>query len=408
MESLVRYSKRTTQLWVLKSLLSLLSKRKLSRTVALSNLNFAVAFAGLGTTYDFLKKKLHSDHGFFLSGMIASLWILVDRDRGRTASFAQILVVRTLYFAIRAWIYEPNPKNRKEITLRNHGESSVSQTVRVLLDKYAASCIWVATAFRICYTNFVNPDYFTRSYFDFLIYMLNGKVRFGEKANESMRALSKVWHILAQEKEPLSLESIPSTSTSADHIEKWINKSTDMNLRSSLETASNITKAMPPMIHHDHFGCSMLHPQYSSCSTAMAFTILDVFRMTYRTHIVLNLFSFFNGLYKTYKKYKGIPRNELLSLIRKAIINSFRSCLMMACYFGVYTYSVCKLQSMFGRIRLISFGIAGALATPTILIDKPGRLLELNTFTVSKCLESYILQLKRTNVLHYNRSSALI
>jgi uncharacterized membrane protein len=405
MESLTKYGKRTLELWIIKSALSLISKRNLSRDVALSNLNFAVAFAGIGPTFTFLKKQYDSDLGIFLSGMIASVWVLLDRDRGRSASFAQILVVRSLYFAIRAWIYERNPKNSKEVSVRNSNQSksSVSQIIRVALDHYAATCIWVATAFRICYTNFVNPDYFTRSYFDFLIYMLNGKVRFGDNANQSMRALSKVWHHLAREKEPLSLEYIPSQSTSVDHINHWIDLTTDPTLRTSLETASKITKAMPPLIHHDHFGCAMLHPQYSSCITAMVFTVSDVFRMTYRTHIILNMFSFVSGLYRTYKKRKQIPVRELLRLIRKAVVNSFRSCLMMACYFGVYTYSVCKLRLIFGRERLISFGIAGALATPTILIDKPGRLLELNTFTVSKCLESYVLQLKRNDVLHYNR-----
>jgi hypothetical protein len=387
-------AKRLCTLIVVKNGISLISKRKLPLKSFVSNLYFAISLTGFGTTYSVLKKRLP-----FWSGCIASLWLLVDKDKKHAASLAQILVLRTLYFAIRSWIYEQETTG---IQVRKSNIACVSLITKVL-HQYGSTLVWILSAYRICYTNFVNPDYFTKSYFGFLIYMLDGKNRFGVNADGILRNFSRINHLLVCYPHRHPIEFIPPDTATYHHIVQWKNELKGTEIGTCLETTEQITKLLPPGIHHDRFGCANLHPQYSSCSVASLQTIKDVFRMTYKTHVFLNLISFVISIVKKARKRNHITFRELVQLVFKAALQSFRSCFMMAVYFGVYTLSVCYLRLLFGRERLIIYGLAGVLATPTILIDRPGRLLELNFFTVSKCLESFVLQLKRNQIVDYNR-----
>jgi hypothetical protein len=336
--------KRFGTLFLLKNLLSLLSKRKLPTKAILSNLQFAIVITGFGTTFSALKKNP------VVAGCIASLWILVDWDRKRTATIAQILVIRSLFFALRAWIYDDSKLRLSR--------SKIVEKIRSLLDRWGSQFVWVTTAFHICYTNFVNPDYFTRSYFGFLIYMLDGVNRFGPNADQILKSFSRLNHILVRFPTPHRMEFIPPDISSKDHILSISRELTGTEMGACLDTVKEIVHVMPVGIHHDRFGCAMLHPQYTSCAIASVSTIKDVFRITYKTHLMLNLFSFVNSIVTKYQKQKRISLVQVRQLVVKVLKNSIRSCLMMAVYFGVYTLSVCYLGTFFKRQKLVTFGIA--------------------------------------------------
>ncbi|KAI8900720.1 hypothetical protein BC833DRAFT_580705, partial [Globomyces pollinis-pini] len=72
---------------------------------------------------------------------------------------------------------------------------------------------------------------------------------------------------------------------------------------------------------------------------------------------------------------------------------------MITLYFTFIVYSICTLRRVLGRETITSYGLAGAFATPAILFDKPGRLLELNNYSMGKCIESFQLILHDFNLL---------
>ena len=63
---------------------------------------------------------------------------------------------------------------------------------------------------------------------------------------------------------------------------------------------------------------------------------------------------------------------------------------MVSLYISSFSGYLCLLRHLTREFR-ISYGLAGVLSAPAVFVDKPGRLLELNTFCASKVLESLII-----------------
>ena len=138
-------------------------------------------------------------------------------------------------------------------------------------------------------------------------------------------------------------------------------------------------------------------------------TTADVFEGLWKTYALLNGASFLVGeirqLFKSRKSGEvsnDIERPPLKVQLFKFVISTLRNTMMVSSYVGAFSFCLCMLRNRFpGREFLLNYGIAGILAAPTIYIDKPGRLTELNAFVVSKLEESVSLWLWK--VIKYNR-----
>jgi hypothetical protein len=51
----------------------------------------------------------------------------------------------------------------------------------------------------------------------------------------------------------------------------------------------------------------------------------------------------------------------------------------------------------------MSYGLGGVIATPAILLENPGRLIELNIFCSTKILEIIILYFYQNKIMVYSR-----
>ncbi|KAJ3320110.1 hypothetical protein HDV06_005675 [Boothiomyces sp. JEL0866] len=408
--------------YTIKILISFVRKRKNGfKMIDSSNARFATMMAGF-SLYPLLVQLLPNySQKHFIAGCLSAIWLIVDKDQKRTATISQMIFIRTVYFVIRAWIYKgvketglkelPDSKaegpheesHQKELELRS-SKSEIVNGFKKLVHLYGDHIIWASSAFHICFTAFNFSEYLSKSYFKSLVYITGSYERFGPDAANIIKGMSNI--IKYGTRHPENLPDIPAGKTTLEFLNEF-EKTLPSNEegRSFLKSVDAIKGALPITVRHNKFICAMQHPETASCTIAALHTCRDVVRRLIKIYILLNLASLsvsFGTL--AYNKYKRKTTKKTVSkIIKNAMINTIRSCLMVAGFVGGFSLSLCTLRKLFGREYLISWGIAGAMATPSILIDKPGRLLEMNTFSATKTFESLVLFLHHHNILSYNK-----
>lgn len=71
---------------------------------------------------------------------------------------------------------------------------------------------------------------------------------------------------------------------------------------------------------------------------------------------------------------------------------------MLCSYMAVLTGTLCALRQILGAEYKLSYGLGGIIAGTTILLESPGRLLELNSYALEKCINSIFVHLRNINV----------
>ena len=275
---------------------------------------------------------------------------------------------------------------------------------RYLIDKYGEYTIWSLSAFQICYSCFSAPNHVTPSFFDSLIHVTASKKRLGSEASQIVQGFSKLNRYLGSLPDRHPIEVIPTSTSSKNHIMEWTKKG-DAELIKVLKPVSLILEKLSPEIRHNRLLCSIQHPGTSSCLRGAIFTTRDVTQQLWKTYIVLNGASFLIAEVRSlFASSHDSSRPPLFERVWKTIITIIRNTFMVSSYVGVFSYFLCLLRNRYpGREYLLNYGIAGLLACPTIYIDKPGRLTELNSFVVSKVIESFIITLGLWKIIKYSR-----
>ena len=274
--------------------------------------------------------------------------------------------------------------------------------LRSYIDKYGEYTTWSLAAFQICYSCFCAPDLVTPVFFDSLIAVTASKKRLGSQASQIVRGLSKLNGYLASLPQRHPVEVISPSSSSKKHILEWIDKG-ESELADVLKPISPVLEKLSPGIRHDRLVCCIQHPGTSVCLYGALFTVRDVAQQVWKTYSILNGVSFLISEGRRFFSQKS-SSPHLLVRIKKTIIVTIRNTLMVSFYVGLFSYLLCLLRSKYpGREYLLNYGIAGVLACPTIYIDKPGRLTELNAFVVSKVIESFIITLRHKKIVKYSR-----
>ena len=228
----------------------------------------------------------------------------------------------------------------------------------------------------------------------------------GAKAKEIIVAMSSMIWFLSNTKRH-SVEVIAKDQTTLAHFNSHLStsKSKDPLLYSILSSLNPITLKFSPTIHHDHMVCAVQHPHTSSCFQGAYDTTRDVANGLWKTYAIINSISFLIGFAKSLHSKNKNPDQHKVSLksrLFKLTTTTIRNTAMVSCYVGVFSYFLCLLRTK-TRERPLNYGIAGFLACPTIFIDKPGRLTELNAYVVTKILESFIIALQSWKKITYNR-----
>ncbi|KAJ3276900.1 hypothetical protein HDV01_002955 [Terramyces sp. JEL0728] len=400
--------------YTIKILISFVRNRKTGlRLLDSSSSRFATTLAGFSLYPALVQVFSTHKSKHFIAGCLSALWLVADNDDKRTATISQIVFMRTVYYVIRAWVYkgvketglqeipkanaDPNEaeSHHKELELRKSKYGIVNK-FKQLVHLHGDHIVWASSAFHICFAAFNYSEYLSKSYFKSLVYITGSYERFGPDAANIIKGMSNI--IKYGTRHPGKLPDIPAGKTTIEFLNEF-GKGLPKNEEGDafLKSVSAIKGALAQNVHHQKFICAMQHPETASCR--------DVVRRLIKIYIFLNLASLsvsFGTL--AYSKYKKkTTKKTVTSIINHAIISTVRSCLMVAGFVGGFSLSLCTLRKLFGREYLLSWGIAGVMATPSILIDKPGRLLEMNTFSATKTFESFVLFLHHHNILSYSK-----
>ena len=379
-----------------------------------SNARFAISIAGLSSSFQFWKSMLQGLSPVYksaIAGALSAPFLMLDGDGQRSAMISQAIFTRTVYFMIRMFVYEPampGSTQNSKIQVRK-SSNQFSKMLRKIIDKYGNWIVWIALAYRVCYASWVTPELLRKSYYDQLVYITGSNKRLGRDAKKFIRGASVLNNALEVLPNTHSLEKIPSGVSSHAHLEQYLRKlDHNSNLWSALDNIKDISKYLPSQTaHHDNLSCLIQHPWQPDCNLAAYGIGKDVLSVTLPIFIKLNgaslVFSLIKQLYKCRRNKKPIEYRKMCKSIYKSVIATLRSSLMLTGFISVFSLSVCKLRNVFGRTRGIMYGLAGCICTPTILIDKPGRLLEFNTFLVAKTLEQINIALQRNTRYHYNQ-----
>jgi hypothetical protein len=161
------FSGRLGFIYLLKTLLTLVKDRKLV-LFDLSTFRFAFSIAGFSSIYPLLKEllggRVRKQYIPAVSGSIASLFLLADQDNSRTATIAQLVFVRTLYFSVRAVTYNKRPVDSSKLKIRDSNTKVVS-FIRKSIDLHGDHIMWCFVAYVIVYTTYNFPKYISKSYF---------------------------------------------------------------------------------------------------------------------------------------------------------------------------------------------------------------------------------------------------
>ncbi len=117
------------------------------------------------------------------------------------------------------------------------------------------------------------------------------------------------------------------------------------------------------------------------------------------------------NIYNRYVLKKYVDRHgqdNKKQALKKLVVGSIRSTLFVSVYVGTFSFNLCMLRKILGRERLTSYAVAGAMSAPTILLDKPGRILEFTIYCYSKILESIAIQFGAAGLKYTRLVDAII
>ncbi|KAJ3226434.1 hypothetical protein HK099_004887 [Clydaea vesicula] len=353
----------------------------------------------------------------FIAGLVASTSLAIDRNDTRRLMIALYLSTRNLHFISRhLWRihveprWDPNDDSQNEVKeektkpkylisspripgeVRKYGEeinpfsfefsskipksletkdSKKVETVvttrkldnkidiiRKFVRKCAAVSLMMISSGQIAYGFVLHPETLNSSYFSFLL--LHGNFK---------------------KKEPLRAKN---------YLNAWTNVITNI-ATNNLSPLYNEYKIPPELKEFkENLGmtksgmlmCSLQHGNHYYCSGGA----LSIFKSEILRAVALYApLNFFMTVVFKIDKFVKDPKNTLL-IVTKSIL---RSTLFLASYVTVAFSSVCYFRRIFGGDKIWMYYVNGFLAGSTVLLEAPGRRLELALYCFPRALESF-------------------
>ncbi|KAJ2997003.1 hypothetical protein HDV02_005947 [Globomyces sp. JEL0801] len=394
-KQLINWIKKFLSFYSINTLLTIISKYKKHRItnllINLKSFRSALALSGVTAIYHILNLTLPKLLGIngkssklvnFTAGALSSLCFYFDPNQSRIQTIYTMIVVRTLHFGIRSLMYKPkaylkSETHKQQLALRSYKNKKV-RMVQKLIDRYGNVTI------------FVYPKYLAKSYVNSLNFVADHQHRYGKDFNTVLRGISSIVIYLASQPASHPLNWIPVNKSTKSHLSDLLvdSKSKDM-----VQDFRGLLKVLDDNIHHDRLLCAAFHPNETSCELAAISEGYLVSKRMFKPYLMLNSLGIrrFNPVSANDEHQGSKDKQSVKSLVVKWIIDTIRSVTMITLYFTFIVYSICTLRRVLGRETITSYGLAGAFATPAILFDKPGRLLELNNYSMGKSLETLMM-----------------
>ncbi|KAI9358272.1 hypothetical protein DFJ73DRAFT_622380 [Zopfochytrium polystomum] len=134
---------------------------------------------------------------------------------------------------------------------------------------------------------------------------------------------------------------------------------------------------------HKMIMCSMVHPHDLTCEGRLFGEFGKEWWRAMALYAPLNAIMalIFRGPAGILRK----PRRFLVSFIKSTL----RSTLFLTAYCTIANYVPCKLRNWFGRDRTWFYYVNGLVAGSMVMIEAPGRRLELGMYCLPRAIESF-------------------
>ncbi|KAG0354793.1 hypothetical protein BC939DRAFT_405705 [Gamsiella multidivaricata] len=327
----------------------------------------------------------------FVAGSVAGLTLFLDKNKSRRTALTLYLFTRSIQFgssyAMKKWAEHRLAK--RAIGNQALREALVTSGVdkKALVTKpgwddilasvfsgSAATALMSLTAAVNLYSCVIEPDAMPKSYYNFIMQHSGLPQKFGPMFPPLVETFQSQFELLKEGPPGFEHIGIPEGVSSHDFIAQNV--------------SPNIATLFPQHIHHDYQCCALLHPLYG-CNRHAIDTITGEFGRA------LKMYGTLNAIVTIVFQHKKITTNPSGSL-KRYIKSTLRSCLFLTLYVLAAFYVPCISRRILGRETNLNYLLNGVVAGFAVLIEAPGRQMELALYCLPRALETaWKLMLKR-------------
>ncbi|KAF9182830.1 hypothetical protein BGZ50_004672 [Haplosporangium sp. Z 11] len=326
----------------------------------------------------------------FVAGSVAGLTLILDKNKSRRTALTLYLFTRSIQFgssyAMKKWAeHRHAKKSANRLALRDAVESSgqkqelVTKTawddvLAKVMSASAATVVMSMTACVIIYSCVIEPEAMPKSYWKFIMEHSGLPQKFGPMFPPLVGAFRSQYNVLRELPGGMEHIGIPTGITSKEFVAQNI--------------SPNIATLFPNDIHHDFQLCALLHP-LTPCSGHAKDVLTGEFKRAAKMYGTLN---FIVTLVFQHKKLASNPKEVAYRYVKSTI----RSCLFLTVYVFFAFYTPCVMRRILKRETIFTYLINGTLSGLAVLIEAPGRQMELALYCLPRALETvWSIMLKR-------------
>ncbi|KAG0330950.1 hypothetical protein BG000_011342 [Podila horticola] len=359
-------------------------------------MGFALFFSSYLTIYKTVLWRMRSkpsngdQWNAFVAGSVAGLSILLDRNRNRRGSLARTLFIRAIHFgsALTMVKWTQRIQLHEDAEAGQFTESDSMLVHRPPLDKAKAD--WEKKLVRVLpmlapllllsvasmtniYALFLEPDCIEGAYYRFLVNISCYPDAVGSTWPTWLGLLASRFKEL--EEAPAKLCVIP-TGTSTQQV---------LSTHLSREL---IEAVVPKDMHHSYQMCAVQHPTMSCTGNTLAVATGAATKAAKSYAILYGVMT----LVWHRKKFENKPKESAY----RYLVSVARSTAFLALHTVIAANSVCLGRRVFGREWKLTYLLNGILASLAILLEQPGRRIEVILYIALRALNTgWLLMMKR-------------
>ncbi|KAF9314842.1 hypothetical protein BG003_003754 [Podila horticola] len=369
----------------------------LRRSDGRDTMGFALFFSSYLTIYKTVlwrmrsKKPSNDDQwNAFVAGSVAGLSILLDRNRDRRESMARTLFLRAIHFGsalvMIKWTQRIQLQDDTKAIQPKKSESTLvnrpllSETKLAWEEKFiqvlptlAPLLLLAVSTMTNIYALFLEPDCVESAYYKFLLNMSCFTDAVGPTWRPWLGLLESRFKEL--EHAPAELCMIPTGTSTRQVLSTHLPKEL-------------VEAVVPSEISHSYQLCAVLHPATSCMGNTWA---IGTGAVTKAVKTYSLLYAVMTLIWHR-KKCQDKPKESLCHYLKSVA----RSTAFLSLYTVIAANSVCLGRRVFGRERKLTYLLNGILASPAILLEQPGRRIEVILYIALRgLLTGWQLLLKR-------------
>ncbi|KAG0367204.1 hypothetical protein BC939DRAFT_434254 [Gamsiella multidivaricata] len=326
----------------------------------------------------------------FVAGSVAGLTLLLDKNKSRRTALTLYLFTRSIQFGssytMKKWAEHRDAKRaaNRQALMDNAEFTGQKQTLVTkngwddilakVLTASAATILMSLTASVNLYSCVIEPDAMPRSYWNFIMQHSGLPQKFGPMFPPLIETFQSQYKILKELPGGMENVGIPAGMSSKDFVAQNI--------------SPNIATLFPSGLHHDFQLCALLHP-LTPCKGHALDVLTGEFARAAKMYGTLN---FIVTLVFQHKKLATNPKGVAYRYFKSTL----RSCLFLTMYvLGAFS-TPCVTRRVFKSEVLFTYLFNGIISGLAVLIEAPGRQMELALYCLPRALETaWNLLLKR-------------